>query len=170
MRTASAALPGPGTDRDLTHFPNPYTRSESWWLSFALFPQLTWVSQSIQDPARAAEGFSVCSPCSGSALPRRKVSLTFPCAPCSREEYTDLEQCTARGQSSTQDTACCFPPSFRKFVHQHTQSTTPPTPLCLSSSTDPNSKGRLHQDTSHGAVASYYQHPGQLKASNTRLL
>lgn len=122
----------PGTDRDLIHFPNPYTRSESWWLSFALFPQLTWVSQSIQDPARAAEGFSVCSPCSGSALPRRKVSLTFPCAPCSRERSTQTwssAQPVGNHPHRTQP-AASYPPSGSLSISIHRAQH--PQPLCAS--------------------------------------
>lgn len=76
--------------RPYTCFPAPsgYTRSETQWLSFALFPQLTWVSQPIQGPCRGCQGAFCLQPHAGSGLPRRKVSPTFPCAPCSQERST----------------------------------------------------------------------------------
>ena len=94
-----------------------------------------------------------------------------------REQYKDLDRPMPGMETNAQPTAdhphrmqpAASPSCFRKVVHQHTWSTTPhPKLLCIShhaAHPDPR-----HQDPSYRTAASYYQHPGQLKASNPRLL
>lgn len=143
--------------RPYTCFPAPsgHTRSESQWLSFALFPQLTWVSQPAQGPYRGCQGAFCLQPHAGSGLPRRKVSPTFPCAPSAkrgvhRPGLTDAW----KGDSAPQPVgnhphrtqpAASHPTSGSLSISIHRAQYLQP--LCASSSTDPNPR---HQDTVMG--------------------
>lgn len=80
--------------RPYTYFPalSSYARSESQWLSFALFPQLTWVSQSIQGPYKGCRGPFCLQPTCWIWTSQEESAPHLPlCSLQPREEYTDLD-------------------------------------------------------------------------------
>lgn len=83
-----------GMDRNLTHISQlcPATLEMSQWLSCALFPQLTWVPQSIQGPYEGRQGPFCLQPTCWIWTSQEESAPHLPsCSLQPREEYTDLD-------------------------------------------------------------------------------